>query len=162
MAIEYILFTDFSASAEELRNGLVNSAGFSEEEDFRDFSCAYAEGIQLLCGSAKERTLSGSIGSESWLLSARQEVFFTLDKNEHYEAGKMNLVMAALFLLKKYAGDALLINNENREHPVLLKYDGRLWLSANPGNDFWDKAYEPDVFSLVDVPCDLAVISMEE
>jgi hypothetical protein len=85
-----------------------------------------------------------------------------LDKNEHYDAGKVSMVKAVLGLLKAFDGDVVMFNNENREHPVLMRAHGKLWLTTHPGSGFWDQQYEPDVLSLVDIPFDLADIHMIE
>jgi hypothetical protein len=156
MALEYILYLDSDMTPQGVKAICVNKAYYQEDEDFYHFKCMSAAGIQaqseFISESIKpDLTVTGEYNGVSWDVKPTIKVFFTLAKDDSYNAGKVNLAKAIMCILENAAGDAAFFNNDNHDSPLLIRYKNKLVLSDNPLDGFWDPQYEPEVLSLVSI-----------
>jgi hypothetical protein len=159
MAIEYIIYFDSEHTPEEVQSLFIKECGYVFEDDFRHFKCMNAVGVQAqveysTTDSGEERIFSLRQNNQNCVMKSKFEIFFSLAKDDLYEAGKVNMVKAIVALLEKNSGDALFFNLDNLDAPLLVRYKNKVTLSDDPVDGFWDPQYDPEVLSLVGMEYD--------
>jgi hypothetical protein len=157
MAIEYGFVSDANASVDDIQSLLIEGFGFLREDDFRDFKCMDAQGVQAQVKSEAENSDPHEIfrinyDDQDFILKPTFSMFFSLSKDEQYESGKINLVRSIVGTMNTFEGNAVFYNNDNHDAPLLIKYGEEVVLSDDPADGFWDTRYEPEVLSLVTMP----------
>jgi hypothetical protein len=164
MAIEYGFVSDANASVDDIQSLLIEGFGFLREDDFRDFKCMDAQGVQAQVKSEAENSDPHEIfrlnyDDQDFILKPTFSMFFSLSKDEQYESGKINLVRSIVGTMNTFEGNAVFYNNDNHDAPLLIKYGEEVVLSdlglfpifvAKPLDD---RHVEPRNTEAPDEPC---------
>ena len=149
MPIEAQLYLDTTASPEEVKAHLLRTMPFEDKPDFKDFKCLASKATYVQIGRTPD---------PSWLefypapfnIDDRISILIGCrDDSDGLGAYDTETVEATLSLLKRFAGDAVLIMYE--DVPVLLRKGGALKLLYTEG-DIWDARAPGNRLSLVDLP----------
>ena len=151
MPLEGHLYLDTTASPEEIKAHLLRTMPFEDEPDFLEFKCLASKATYVQIDRESE-PVTLEVFRDQFGIGVKLVILFQRRNRgnpDSIEEWDVQTIQATLSLLRRFAGDAVLMLYTDL--PVLLRKDGALRLLYTEG-DIWDAREAANRLPLVDVP----------
>ena len=151
MPMEGKLYLDTTTSPEEVKAHLHRTMPFEDEPDVNTSKCLISQTTYVMIGRRSD-PVTLEIYRDQFGIGVKLRVYFQRYDDERTEGvvdWVTESVQATLSLLRRFAGDAVLMLYTDL--PVLLRKDGSLRLLYTEG-DIWDDRSPTNLLPLVDLP----------
>ena len=145
------LYLDTMASPEEVKAHLLSTMSYEDEPDYRDSKCLISQATSVMVRRSSY-PITLEVFQDQISVGAKASVFFLSQDEDQIDSDVDwvdETVQATVSLLKRFAGDALLMLFT--DVPVLLRRDGALKLLYRD-NGIWDARAPANRLALVDLP----------